>query len=362
MKSGKSIVELATEIERQARAKVDYLADTRKMELATAENEPVKLMVHNADNSVVQLSINNLAHRQIAERVGIPAKYYDRMLQEDPALLAQNVNRWFERDPEQRMVRTLDGTARAFLSNRYQRIDNQHVAEAVLPVLMGTKGVEIMPSEITDSRLYIKAVTHSIRAEIQSKRHAANKGDIVEAGVIISNSEVGLGSVSISPFFNFLWCTNGMIRAKEGVRSNHVGTKMDADDYISGILADDTRKAMDRSVLLKVRDVVAAAMSQVQFDKAVAEMNAAATQQITGSPIAAVETLANDFGFTDGERDSVLRHLIEGGDLSRYGFMNAVTRAAEDMPSYDRAIEFEAAGGRVLDLAAKDWNRIAVAA
>jgi len=33
----------------------------------------------------------------------------------------------------------------------------------------------------------------------------------------------------------------------------------------------------------------------------------------------------------------LLRHLIEGGDLSQYGLINAVTRTAEDAKFYDRA-------------------------
>ena len=49
-----------------------------------------------------------------------------------PELLAENVNSWFQREPTQRMVRTLDGTVRAFLSNRYRRIDNLDIAEIVL--------------------------------------------------------------------------------------------------------------------------------------------------------------------------------------------------------------------------------------
>jgi len=34
---------------------------------------------------------------------------------------------------------------------------------------------------------------------------------------------------------------------------------------------------------------------------------------------------------------SVLRDLIEGGNLSQYGLINALTRTAEDAKSYDRA-------------------------
>jgi len=65
---------------------------------------------------------------------------------------------------------------------------------------------------------------------------------------------------------------------------------------------------------------------------------------------------------TESEGDSILQHLIRGGDLSQYGLMNAVTRTAEDAASYDRATELEAMGQRVVDLAANEWRQIAEAA
>ncbi len=352
MKTGKSLIELATEIERQAKAKVDYVADTRNLTMV----DDGTLEMRNGATTTMQ--VNENAHRQIAERLQIPAKYYDRMRSEQPELLARNVNTWFTQQPEQRMIRTLDGTARAFLSNRYQRIDNNEVAEVVLPILLQTPGIEIVSTEITERRLYIKAVTHSVRGEIKSLR----RGDVVEAGVTISNSEIGMGAVSVSPFFMFLVCTNGMIRNKDGLRAAHVGTKFDGDETLAAVLQDDTRKAIDRSVLLKVRDVVRAAMDQAAFDRAIADMQMSTTRQITGDPAKAVEILANDFGLNETERGSVLRHLILGGDVSQYGVMNAVTRTAEDSESYDRATEIETLGGRLLDLPSSQWQRYAVAA
>lgn len=357
MKTGKSLIELATEIERQAASKVDYVADTRRLAMVPFDHDgTMRLEMRNGETT--SMKVGGLAHRQIGERVQVPAKYYDRMLKESPQLLAANVNHWFQAQPEKRLVRTLDGSARAFLSNRYQRIDNAHVAEVVLPVLAKIKDVEVVSAEVTESRLYIKAVTHAVRATLKSRR----VGDIVEAGVVISNSEVGLGAIAVDPFFHFLVCLNGMIRKKEGMRAAHIGTRVDGDEYLAEILADDTKKAIDSSVLLKVRDVVRAAMDRVSFDKAIAAMQETTTQMVTGDPAKAIEILADDFALQDTERSGVLRHLIEGGDLSRFGLMNAVTRTAEDVESYDRATEIETMGGRLLDLPASNWSRIAEAA
>ena len=67
-------------------------------------------------------------------------------------------------------------------------------------------------------------------------------------------------------------------------------------------------------------------------------------------------------GFSKQEGSGILRHLIEGGDISRYGVLNAITRFSQDVEDYDRATELETAGGAVLEMRAKDWRDIAQAA
>ena len=353
MKTGKSISELALEIERQHRTKVDYIADTRKLEVVPTETG-VKLQLHNGSD--IDLSVNDLCHSQIGERVGIPAKYYQKMLAGDTELLAYNVNRWFQRAPEKRLVRTLDGVGRAFLSDIYRRIDNLQIAETSLPVLAQVPGIEFVSAEITERRMYIKAVTSAVQSTLDTRR----VGDVVRAGVIIQNSEVGLGAVSVFPFYDFLACLNGMVRTKDGMRVAHIGTQNEEATY--GVLANDTKSAIDHALVLRIRDQVKAAFDPTTFNEAIAMMQAQTQQQVTGSPVKAIEVLGNDFGLLEGEKDSVLRHLITGGDLSRYGLMNAITRTAEDATSYDRATEIETMGGRLLDLPRSSWDRIAVAA
>ena len=75
MKEGRTLTELASEIERQNAVKKDYLADTRKMEMVLTDNSP-QLAV---PDKGLTLALNSVAHRQIGEHTGIPAKYYDKM-------------------------------------------------------------------------------------------------------------------------------------------------------------------------------------------------------------------------------------------------------------------------------------------
>jgi hypothetical protein len=276
------------------------------------------------------------------------------MQAEAPKLLASNLNHWFTETPERRMVRTLDGSLRAFLSDRYMRVDNTDVAETVLPVLHQTEGLRILSTEVTEHRLYIKASSTLVRGEIKSRR----VGDLVEAGVMITNSEVGLGAIRVTPFAHFLVCLNGMTR-EGGARWNHIGRHADERDDAYALLSDETKQADDRALLLKVRDTLKAALDPARFQQWLLRVQSTTSNRIEGDVTKAVEVLSDKLTLTNGERSSVLTHLIEGGDLSQYGLMNAVTRTAEDAQSYDRASELEAAGAAVLDLRPTEWRELA---
>ena len=181
MKAGKTLQELAMELDRQQAVKKDMLVDMGALSMDTGD-AGLALQV-SGGSMATQYNINDIAHRQIGQTLKIPALYYDRMRMEYPELLAQNVNGWFARTPDmKRMLRTMDGTARALLSDRYRRIDNFEVASAVLPIISGMDGASVESCELTDSRMYLKIVNPRVTAEVK-------KGDIVQAGIIISNSE-----------------------------------------------------------------------------------------------------------------------------------------------------------------------------
>ena len=351
MKQGRSLQDLAREIERQAQSKKDYIADTRQLSMLN-DDGVLKFYI----NDIGTFNVKNLAHRQISDRLGIPAKYYNRIRLEAPDLLVNNVNYWFHNKPEDRLVRTLDGNVRAFLSNRYRRLDNYELMEAILPTLAEVPELEIKSCEITESRLYLKAVTARVEDELEP-------GDIVNAGVVISNSEVGLGTFKVEPLIFRLVCSNGMIAADHILQKYHVGRKISTEEAAAmELLSDEALEADDKAFWLKARDIVKGALAEDTFKRIVKNMREANNHKIEGDPTKAVQELSNHFKLTQEDTGGILRCLIEEGNLSKLGLANAITRYSKEVEDYDYATEIERLGGKVVTLDNDTWKIISTAA
>ena len=175
---------------------------------------------------------------------------------------------------------------------------------------------------------------------------------------IISNSEVGLGSVSIAAMLWRLVCLNGA-RTQDVFRKFHMGRQIEDN---ADLWADDTKKADDRVVLLKVRDRVTAALDEVRFKVHLEKLQGLADAKLSGKVERAVEVLSLKVGASEAERQGILQNLIKGADLSAWGLVNAVTAQPHTAVSYDRAVEFEGAGGMLLDLAPSAWKEVLEAA
>ncbi len=354
MKEGRTLIELAQELERQRAAKKDYISDTRNLRM-DATGDGLQLSLRDDRSHVVHmLGVNDNAHRQIGTALGIPSKYYDKMQRELPDLLAANVNAWFDANPQARMIRTLDGNARAFLSDRYRRIDNFEIAQAVLPILADMPDAHIESCEVTENRMYLKCVNPRLTADVVP-------GDTVQAGIMITNSEIGLGSVTVQPLLYRLVCTNGMVVNDAAARKYHIGRANTIGENFQ-IFSDETIIADDKAFMLKIRDTVRAAVDEARFGVVVDMMRQAKGVKLETPDVPKfVELTATEFGMTQAEGRGVLDHLIRDEDLSLYGLANAVTRYSQDVESYDRATELESAGYSILGMSRGLLDRLSKA-
>jgi hypothetical protein len=353
MKTGRTLMSLAQELTRQLATKKDLVVPSALLSHATSAGA-TQLTVEQAAG-LSQFGVTPLARRQLAEKLAIPYAYFERMREQQPQLLDSNVNTWLQSEPDRRMLRTLDGNVRAVLSDRYRRLDNYDLAESVLPILQQLPEVIFESVELTETKMYVKCITPRLTFEVAP-------GDVVQAGVAISNSEVGQGTLSVQPLLFRLLCRNGLIAADRSLRKTHVGRSLTTEDEGVVVYQDDTLKADDKAFFLKVRDVVQAAVSEATFRQTAQKLQRTLGIRLTGDPVKTVEVLAQRYTLNDDERTGVLRHLIEDGRLSGYGLVNAVTHYSQTVVDYDRATEFEALGGRLIELTAQEWKGLAEAA
>lgn len=347
MKEGRPLTDLATELKRQLETKRDYVVDTRALTMADDG-------AHIEGLSEESFGITTHCHHQIADKLDIPRKYYDRMKVSWPLLLSASVNTFMHGEPSKRMVRTLDGEVRAMLSDRYRPIDHADVAEAVLP-LIGESSAQIASCELTSTKMYLKWICPSIRAEVRV-------GEVVEAGGIISNSEVGDGSFRISPFVNVLACLNGMVVNKAGMRKFHVGRQSEIADGAVDLYSTETIAKDNEALFAKVQDLARAILSNDGFEQIVEMFQESTQRDITHSAPAVIKEVTGRYNLNGRQGDSILDQLTRSGDMTQWGLSQAITRVSQDEDDYEMATEMERIGGQVVGLGNSGWQSLMEAA
>lgn len=349
MKAGRTLRGLVEEIERAAAAQADYVATVDALTVAARDGEAALSI-----DGEGTFATNHVANGQIVEYTGLRRDYFDRLLQEGdrlstPAgpLFDVTVNTLLRSKAGtkegRRLVRTLDGRARAFLSDGYRPISHYEIMEDVLPVLGEFPGIDWNASslEVTDSRLYMRMTNTRVQGEVR-------KGQIVQSFVQVTNSETGQGAFAVTPGYFVLICTNGAVRQDLASRKYHTGARLQEGEGYR-FLADETLVARNKATVMEMRDLIRGSLSEDLFNtRILPDLKEAAGVRMEGHPEKSVERLANRFALNQEERGGILRHLVDGGDLSLWGVSNAITRAAQDVASYDRSVELEEIGGRLL--------------
>jgi hypothetical protein len=352
-----SLDTLIERVLKQHDSKEDILADTRRMSVvveAEEEGHPVTLSVDDEGGDTLHFAPSDHMLGQMATDLGIPKRYWDRMRATAPDLFQKNAHHWMYEEPKRRMLRAYKvddvvRNGRAWLSDRYRRLDNIEIAKRLLPEFdrLDTE-VAFHNASITDERFYLRAVFPRMEKEVRV-------GDTVQWGVQIRNSEVGAATFAIESFVLRLVCMNGMVVAKV-LNARHLGKRLD------DILSDEAVKADDHAFWLAARDTLRASLDEAEFERTVETLRETTSGLKVQNAPQATKRLAKTLSLSDEEQESVLTNLVREGDLSRWGMLNAVTATATTVTNFDRGVELEEAGWSIANLSRRDWERIAVAA
>lgn len=340
--------------------------------------------------------LTDQAHRQLAGIFDIPWRYYARMLYgtdselHNLALLDTNVGSWAGRSNKKVLLRTLWGSdpdhpdscgiVRAVLSSRYGQRDNLPTVMALLTGMRdgGLAADNIIGCDLTDDRLYIHVVAPEIavaapallagytpagREAVKVFDHGPGAGvmgvggeyvdlnpdHVVQAGLVVTNSETGQGKLKVTPRFRILRCMNGLQVTKDAMEKVHLGS-----DMPEGVVAwsAETESKYDGLVRSQITDAVRSFLNVEYLEGVVRRLEEEAHVELS-NPQETVEQVSTKLGYTEGEKVGILSHFIKGGQCTAGGVMNAVTRLAQDIEDVDRSHEFEATGIEAMRLAGK---------
>ena len=258
--------------------------------------------------------VRSVAQRSISNRLGIPYPYLRRCPEDIQAL---NLNHWIKEEKNEKLQFRFDGDdVRAVFTTKYVPVDNFEVCERLDSV-----GYD------ADTEVQCHLDPEFMSLSIPDGNAFDINGDKFKGGLSISNSEVGLASLSISCFCLRLICTNGLI-SKSDVSSSyrHVSTKIIREFP---------------QVLEKVSEELGKHRSQFKLS----------VESPVDNPESTLNSFNRQFGLNPQEKEAVewAWPMEMGGNM--FAIVNTYTRAAQwDPLSAESSFRLSRVGGNILGM------------
>lgn len=284
------------------------------------EAAPTMQKLSDQDGGGRRFELNRRAMVQLAQRLRIPVDFLDR--QPDNLKFALT-NYWAQNGGYERevMMRTMqDNQVRGILSSSYTPLDDIDVVPLIADIL-GDEEVDIKIMDFHNDYSHIRIVFNRLTTE-------ARPGDIIQTGIHISNSEVGMRSIRTDALVYRLICTNGMVRDENNGRSSirHIGNSDRLKDQLRMLITDAKENAQHLTN---------------QFKEAV--------NHKLLEPTKLIEQHAQSNDLSQAQLKAVLENFAYYGDNTLYGAINSFTEVAQKQDTVEGRYQFERVGTRLLD-------------
>tara|TARA_A100001391_G_scaffold146672_1_gene104135 strand:+ start:1569 stop:2750 length:1182 start_codon:yes stop_codon:yes gene_type:complete len=355
-------------IQTEAARKADYIAPTDALQVQTVDGNTNIILEANRGMPTMEFQTNEVAFQQLASNCDIDVRTARRLRDNEnySAEFDNLINKILVNEPKSKMLRTFDGDqplVRAIVSDKFKTFDNVDLVESALPQLMDSPANwQIVNGTVTDHRLYLR-----LKSLVQVAEPAL--GDHMANGILLRNSEVGMGSVEVRQMVFTLACLNGMMSSNI-TRHTHVTSARGTDDW--SVLTAEAKNADNHALQLKLRDVVASYASRESFDQTVEQMRIAhgdIVENGLANPAAVVDSVVKVLSLPKKSSDSIMAGLMQtiqqpgysNKPISRATIVNAVTAVAHTADA-DSVDDWYSNGRAVLDLPRNQWETIARAA
>lgn len=281
-------------------------------ELLVAENGALKLLNGQAEREAFSLS--ETATCQLCQKLEIPVRYYRRLSGDMQAVVANyDLNR---QNGKSFLLRGKSEWIRAFLSAEYVAYNNSQIAQTAESLLRNA-ALSVKSFVLEESHMFLKIISEDI--------HDLESG--LKAGIMIGNSEVGMGSVSVEPFVFRKPCTNDLIVSQEkSFRHAHIH-----------LTAYELTRRMAEAVSegFKVASSVLDAFLKTREVKVV-------------DPLEVIRKIAEERQFSQKITDEVVSSYLVEPEANWFGVINSFTNAAQRLAPLQR-IEMERFAGTLLE-------------
>lgn len=323
----------------------DRIVQSQALTFALSEDK--RLLVGIKDRRAkghFQEPMHKHALAQVAERAGVPETYLNRLLEKEygPQLLIENLQTIFSKEESKKfLVRSVGDEVRGVLSNSYKRLDSRPIIEAFAA---SCNEIGAVPIEGVggDLRWALKAILPMVFQPSKKK----GSEEIVAFGLQLSNSDFGMGALSLRVFVQRVICTN-YATLEEALRQVHLGKRLDESIEFS----DETYKLDTKAQVSAVKDMVKGFLGPAKVNETVAVIGKALEERI--DPKEAWNELPK-MGLLKGEVDKVkdifnnggVEELPPGTTVARLS--NAIAWFAKNVETPERRLELEQVAGQLL--------------
>jgi len=318
---------LIDELERQKPLKWDQKIDSSQLGMVLDGSPTFQL---NGRENL--FTITRPCHNQIAERLEIPVRYYTKMENEAPDLLTENVNTWLKKNPKEAFIRGLGNSVRAFLSDKYRVIDHLDVLYCSLNELQAYE-VEVEDCFLSETEMNLKVRSHTLKDFV---RH---KDDLIIGGLLLVNSETGHRALRVEPRMFRVQCTNGMVIEELMTRQVHLGNGDDEFDEMIYL-----------SIRRSIKELFGRFGEIIQILRETTEIKVKSPQRV-------INNLVDHYRLSEEQKERILIAFGTEPEHDKYGIANAVTRAAQSEENWEKTLELERIGGKLITLPREEFRK-----
>lgn len=315
-----TLTSISQRISKEASKNWDEVIDPSELRMQGGE-----LHLRQLDQPSRPLKANTWAEGQLCSKLGIPVNYFRKC---PPILKDAQFEYWMDQlysssngHSPKLLLRGNGETVRGVLSERYACIDNLALIEAI--DTLESTGLEVKGFELTEVSFHLRLVD-------PTSYIGADSDDPLFSGVHISNSEVGMRTLSVDALVYRQVCTNGLVRLVKNrsvYARKHIGR---TPEDLARILRESSMAALD----LGGRSALAFAQAkETRID----------------DPDSKVLALAKPWNLNEEVQESIIKQLsVEPLPDTAYGLINAITTVARSQDP-DERFRIETLAGSLLN-------------